>query len=592
MASLDPNSLFSRAEQAFLAKRFEAARADLALLLGRIGDHADVLHLAALVEKGAGAHAASLALFDRALRLAPRNPQMLANRGNLLEAMGDLPAALASHELALAVQPGFRPPRFARAMLLQRLGRAAEALPELEAMCSADPADPALHSARGTALLQLSRPKEAADAFDSALARAPDRLTARHGRARAALLLGEADVVARYRQVRALAPADPEAVLGLAQARSLAQEADALEELAALAATRPDWIVGQSELALLRYENGDRQDYAAHFREALAQRPDERALHLAWWQALYQGGSHAEALGVAESLLRRFGADLETLVPLGLSLVDCRMPDKALAVLRPVAGETDARRAYGRAALAARKPELAVATLEALVADRPDDIGGWALLDIGWRLTGNARHGWLNGQPNLWQTHDIDFSAADLARLAERLRALHRSRAQPLGQSVRGGTQTRGRLFDRDDPLLQQLQRALQTAVEAYRQALPPADPGHPLLRHRGGALAITGVWSVRLVGSGFHVSHIHPEGVLSSACYIALPDGLAGDPSRGGWLELGRAPSELELELPPLAGIEPKPGRLALFPSYLYHGTRPFTDGERLTVAFDVAAR
>jgi len=32
------------------------------------------------------------------------------------------------------------------------------------------------------------------------------------------------------------------------------------------------------------------------------------------------------------------------------------------------------------------------------------------------------------------------------------------------------------------------------------------------------------------------------------------------------------------------------EPGRLVLFPSYLYHGTRPFSAGERLSVAFDVS--
>ncbi|HYD23379.1 MAG TPA: putative 2OG-Fe(II) oxygenase [Croceibacterium sp.] len=35
---------------------------------------------------------------------------------------------------------------------------------------------------------------------------------------------------------------------------------------------------------------------------------------------------------------------------------------------------------------------------------------------------------------------------------------------------------------------------------------------------------------------------------------------------------------------------IEPRPGRLVLFPSAMWHGTRPFPAGERLTVAFDVA--
>jgi len=37
---------------------------------------------------------------------------------------------------------------------------------------------------------------------------------------------------------------------------------------------------------------------------------------------------------------------------------------------------------------------------------------------------------------------------------------------------------------------------------------------------------------------------------------------------------------------------VEPKPCRLALFPSWMWHGTRPFGEGERMTVAFDVARR
>jgi predicted 2-oxoglutarate/Fe(II)-dependent dioxygenase YbiX len=33
---------------------------------------------------------------------------------------------------------------------------------------------------------------------------------------------------------------------------------------------------------------------------------------------------------------------------------------------------------------------------------------------------------------------------------------------------------------------------------------------------------------------------------------------------------------------------VEPKVGRLVLFPSFLWHGTRPFPRGERMTIAFD----
>jgi hypothetical protein len=69
---------------------------------------------------------------------------------------------------------------------------------------------------------------------------------------------------------------------------------------------------------------------------------------------------------------------------------------------------------------------------------------------------------------------------------------------------------------------------------------------------------------------------------------YIATP----GDEDRGdgeaGWLALGQA-SELGIDMPPIRRVEPKPGRLVLFPSTMWHGTRAFGAGERLSVAFDV---
>ena len=56
-----------------------------------------------------------------------------------------------------------------------------------------------------------------------------------------------------------------------------------------------------------------------------------------------------------------------------------------------------------------------------------------------------------------------------------------------------------------------------------------------------------------------------------------------------GGALELGRPPRDLGLDLPPLRTLAPHPGHLALFPSFLHHGTTPFAGGRRMSVAFDV---
>jgi hypothetical protein len=99
-----------------------------------------------------------------------------------------------------------------------------------------------------------------------------------------------------------------------------------------------------------------------------------------------------------------------------------------------------------------------------------------------------------------------------------------------------------------------------------------------------------SGSWSVRLRDAGFHVNHVHPQGWISSALYVALPASEDGRDPHAGWLTLGEPPRGLIPQTLQGRYIEPKPGRLVLFPSWMWHGTVPFPSGERLTVAFDVA--
>nr|WP_246156541.1 putative 2OG-Fe(II) oxygenase [Sphingorhabdus profundilacus] len=124
-------------------------------------------------------------------------------------------------------------------------------------------------------------------------------------------------------------------------------------------------------------------------------------------------------------------------------------------------------------------------------------------------------------------------------------------------------------------------------AVRGYVDALPPQDPHHPLLSPDRAALLLDGSWSVRLNGKGFHASHTHVNGWISSAFYVALP-GQPGPPPSGHFA-LGTPPPELGLNLPAYCTVEPKPGRLVLFPSTMWHSTIPFEAGERLTIAFDI---
>ena len=94
----------------------------------------------------------------------------------------------------------------------------------------------------------------------------------------------------------------------------------------------------------------------------------------------------------------------------------------------------------------------------------------------------------------------------------------------------------------------------------------------------------------MRLRSGGRHSNHVHPMGWISSALYVALPTKSADEPDDAGWLTLGEPDARLGIDLPPWRKVEPRPARLVLFPSTMWHGTVPFQDGERLTVAFDVA--
>ena len=58
----------------------------------------------------------------------------------------------------------------------------------------------------------------------------------------------------------------------------------------------------------------------------------------------------------------------------------------------------------------------------------------------------------------------------------------------------------------------------------------------------------------------------------------------------REGWLRLGQPPFRTVPELPAERFVRPRPGRLVLFPSYMWHGTVPFgTEERRMTIAFDL---
>jgi hypothetical protein len=128
----------------------------------------------------------------------------------------------------------------------------------------------------------------------------------------------------------------------------------------------------------------------------------------------------------------------------------------------------------------------------------------------------------------------------------------------------------------------------IRNAVDAYEGCLLVSDD--PFARTRPGRARLE-PWAMVSPSDGWQSSHVHPSGWLTGVYYVAspLPEGAN---AYHGPLVLGAIDTR-NLGVDPPWGvreIEPTPGRLVLFPSYLPHGTLPSgVEGSRISVAFDV---
>jgi tetratricopeptide (TPR) repeat protein len=477
---------------------------------------------------------------------------------------------------------------FAAGAKAVKSGLEAEALPLLAQAVERHPHDPRIWQVLGLANRKLEDLAAAVAAFEKAAALAPSDPLIAHSLARCTMEAG-LDAVALFDRALALAPGDGAVLLGRAAALLAAGRIeDAIAGLAGQLAQHPGWLLGHSTLCRLRWLAGERRDFTASFEAAVAAAPREVAIWREWAETLMHAGRHDAALAVVAGGRAAAGPHLafDTVETVAVDEKGETAAAEALfAALGPIGHVTMAAR-YLRHLLRAGRPDAAAAFAEPWLADPEADLV-WPYVASAWRLTGDPRWAWLEGDERLIGVYDIGETLPSLAALADRLRGLHLDLHQPLEQSVRGGTQTDGPLFARIEPEIRALRAAIVATVERHIAQLPPPEPGHPSLAPKRTPVRFAGSWSVRLAGAGFHSNHIHPAGWISSAFYAALP---AMDRGHEGWLKLGEPQAELGLDLPPFRHIEPKPGRLVLFPSTMWHGTEPFSAGERLTVAFDVA--
>ncbi len=562
--------------------------------------HPDALYVLGRALGAQRRFVAARAVFDRAVAMVPRHVAMWNAYGNLLGEMGEGDAAIVAFGRAVAIDRD-HVEAWTNLLIVAtqhgRLDTAANAAARAHALA---PENPRVLAAMGALLQARGAWEDAADAFERALERNPGDLRSRHNLATALRSLERRDeALAAVERALADGLTLPQtATLRAHLLSELGRFDDAVAQYRAVLTAAPDHLDAQEALARLLPQMGRGGEVLDGYAAALRTAPGK---------PLYGSAiAAAKAAGDAEAMLR-WTSEAEAAFGESLDLALARVSALTLA------GE---RRAAISAALdlAARWPGVAgahthlahlflqssdpaQAEQHALRATElvPADQSGWALLTVIWRLLEDRRERWLADYDRLvmpgtivtppgWR--DLPHFLADAG---DALGRLHMATMQPAEQSLRGGTQTAGILFDRREPVIRALAATVRDAVTRQTAGLQP-DATHPFLRHVRTPFVLAGSWSVRLRSAGFHISHIHPAGWLSSALYIAVPPEI-GTTAGGdaGKLLFGVPDAALGIDLPPRRVETPAPGRLVLFPSYLWHGTAPFESAApRLTVAFD----
>jgi tetratricopeptide (TPR) repeat protein len=461
----------------------------------------------------------------------------------------------------------------------------------IEREAAAGRADAPMFQVLGLAYRELLDGAEAVAAFERAASLAPRDARIAHGLARSTWEAG-LPALDRYDAALALSPKDAGMLIGRAAALvSDGRGGEAEAFLRELLLQNPGWYEGHEAYARITAAARLACDGTGSVRSAIQQFPKDRSLWRVLLRLLLDARRYPEVVGTARSAALSLGEadDWRRAEAQALSELDeASSAQTLLDALQPVPGAAGLLTPLRNLIRLGRLDEASALAERRFPAS--EDAQLWPYRSLLWRLRDDPRWAWLEGNERLVGMTDLGLSAAEIRSLADLLRRLHTRSGELADQSVRGGTQTADMLFRRSASEISRLKIKLQEAVQTFIAELPPIDPEHPVLGfERAAPVRFSGAWSVRLGGGGRHASHVHPEGWFSAAFYVSVPDETQ-ERDGAGWLNLGDGPADLGVALPPIRSIVPKPARLVLFPSIMWHGTEPFTEGERLTISFDVA--
>jgi tetratricopeptide (TPR) repeat protein len=241
---------------------------------------ATLVALAATAWVQTGHWRSSMALFQHAVEVVPRNPTIRYNVANRLRDRGQLDEAIAQYRRALEAIPDSSQLNINLANVLRRQGKIEEALTHYERAVNADPENVAAHTVLGAAYRRLGRLDEAERQYRIALQIRPDE-TALYNLANL-LLSREAfdEAIERYREALELDADNPRVHNNLGNALFANGDPNAAEQhFRAAIRIAPKYFRAYNNLGMVMQERGMLDDAVVLYQTALRIEPDYAAAH-------------------------------------------------------------------------------------------------------------------------------------------------------------------------------------------------------------------------------------------------------------------------------------------------------------------------
>ena len=582
---------------------FSAAEALLTLVLASDADEVNALHLLGQMRRVQDRLEEAEELYRRVLELAPHRFEAHVHLGQLLRLQGRGPEAVAALREAVRVKSDNAEAHLDLGLALSDVQNDVEAEKACRRALQLRPDFPAASQALSAILIKLERHHDAERVASNGLLRRPRTTTdvAALSHNLAIALSGQLrhdEALKHFTLAKRLSPDLPRLAFNRANTLQMLGKLDDAES-SYLDAVRKDPLdlKAHNSLCLLRYRMG-RPDFLKSFDEAALEQPAALTLTIEKARLLLKAEQFEAAYECFLRALKRAPGEFAAREGLACALTRLTRHSEAIdlyaGLVADQPSETDTLSGFSECLLRAGDANKALEIAEQALVVQPRGQLALALWGTALAQLHDAREQELNDYEHLVQVIDMEppegFSnwGSFHQMLEAELDALHRDAREPLNQSSRGGTQTLGRLFESGHKLVDALKSRIDEAISHAISGLK-ADPEHPYLGRRSRGYCYDGSWSTRLADGGYHSNHVHPRGWISSAYYITVPDEI-DDGSRHGWLKFGEP--AFPTPQPSTAGfsVRPQPGRLVLFPSYMWHGTIPLRSSQRrTTIAFDV---